>query len=64
MKIPKEFEHLATQNQIDDWYDDAASNCFERMEEPTEEDVKTWAEFCVIERLKQLAWKHERDSKK
>jgi len=54
MKLPKEYEHLATQDEIEEWYDDAATNCCESMEEPTEEDIRIWAEFCVIERLKQI----------
>lgn len=54
MKVPKEYEHLVTQDQLDEWYENAASDCYERMEDPTEYDVNEWAEFCVMERLKNL----------
>jgi hypothetical protein len=54
MLVPDKYKSLVTQSQLDTWYDDAVTNCCERMEDPSELDITTWAEFCVNERLKQL----------
>ena len=53
MKIPEEYKNLVPQEKIDEWYDDAITNCYERMESPSEQEANDWAEFCVNERLRQ-----------
>jgi hypothetical protein len=54
MKVPDKYIGKITQEKLDEWYDDAITNCYERMEDPTEEEAHQWAEFCVTESLKQL----------
>jgi hypothetical protein len=53
MNVPDKYKNKISQEKLDDWYDDAITNCYERMEDPTEEEAHGWAEFCVIERLRQ-----------
>lgn len=57
MKLPEKYKGMITQEKLDEWYDDAATNCIERMENPSEEEVHSWAEFCVLELLKQYSEK-------
>ena len=52
MKVPSKYKDKVTQEKLDEWYDDAATNCYERMEDPSDEEVEAWATFCVEERLK------------
>jgi len=54
MKIPEEYKNLVSQEEIDEWYDDAITNCYERMEDASDQEAHEWAEFCVNERLRQI----------
>jgi hypothetical protein len=54
MEVPDKYKNKVTQEQLDEWYSDAADNCRERMEDPSDEDIHIWAEFSVTERLKQF----------
>jgi hypothetical protein len=52
MEVPFLYHDKITQEKLDEWYDDAITNCYEQMEDPSEEEAHNWAEFCVTERLK------------
>ncbi|HUM42162.1 MAG TPA: hypothetical protein PKI14_04360 [Fervidobacterium sp.] len=53
MKVPDKYKDKISQEKLDEWYDDAATTCCERMEDPSEEDIEIWATFCVEQRLEQ-----------